>query len=72
MPLYSFFFLKLNEILKFGLDKLLSSEGSTVYDIDLRSILGETKGGIWSMDPVQSITEISEEHTLESKLMNLT
>ncbi|ETE57336.1 Chromodomain-helicase-DNA-binding protein 1-like protein, partial [Ophiophagus hannah] len=59
---------KLHEILKFGLDKLLSSEGSTVCDIDLRSILGETKGGIWSMDPVQSITEINEEHILESHM----
>lgn len=72
MSLYSLFFLKLNEILKFGLDKLLSSEGSTVCDIDLRSILGETKGGIWSMDPVKSTTEINEEQTLESKLMSLT
>ncbi|KAG8130123.1 hypothetical protein E2320_017134 [Naja naja] len=59
---------KLHEILKFGLDKLLSSEGSTVCDIDLRNILGETKGGIWSMDPVQSITEINEEHILESHM----
>ncbi|XP_058021823.1 chromodomain-helicase-DNA-binding protein 1-like isoform X2 [Ahaetulla prasina] len=59
---------QLNEILKFGLDKLLSSEKSTVCDIDLRTILGETKGGIWSTDPVQSITEINEEHTLESHM----
>uniref|UniRef100_A0A8C6YEF6 Chromodomain helicase DNA binding protein 1 like n=1 Tax=Naja naja TaxID=35670 RepID=A0A8C6YEF6_NAJNA len=59
---------QLHEILKFGLDKLLSSEGSTVCDIDLRNILGETKGGIWSMDPVQSITEINEEHILESHM----
>ncbi|XP_013913283.1 PREDICTED: chromodomain-helicase-DNA-binding protein 1-like [Thamnophis sirtalis] len=59
---------QLNEILKFGLDKLLSSEGSTVCDLDLRSILGETKDGIWSMDPVQSSTEINEEHTLESHM----
>ncbi|KAL7988404.1 hypothetical protein Chor_007323 [Crotalus horridus] len=59
---------QLNEILKFGLDKLLSSEGSTVYDTDLRSILGETKGGIWSMDPVKSVTEINEEQALESHM----
>ncbi|XP_070597973.1 chromodomain-helicase-DNA-binding protein 1-like isoform X2 [Erythrolamprus reginae] len=58
----------LNEILKFGLDKLLATEGSTVCDIDLRSILGETKGGIWSMDPVQSVTETNEERTLESHM----
>ncbi|XP_063150649.1 chromodomain-helicase-DNA-binding protein 1-like isoform X2 [Candoia aspera] len=59
---------QLNEILKFGLDKLLSLEGSTVCDIDLGSILGETREGIWLMDPVQSITEINEEQTLESHM----
>ncbi|NWI95665.1 CHD1L protein, partial [Pitta sordida] len=39
--------LQLSEILKFGLDKLLSSEGSTVQDVELENILGETKGGKW-------------------------
>ncbi|NXM18667.1 CHD1L protein, partial [Ploceus nigricollis] len=39
--------LQLSEILKFGLDKLLSSEGSTVQDVELENILGETKGGQW-------------------------
>ncbi|XP_053522170.1 chromodomain-helicase-DNA-binding protein 1-like isoform X2 [Artibeus jamaicensis] len=39
--------LQLGEILKFGLDKLLSSEGSTIDEIDLESILGETKDGQW-------------------------
>lgn len=39
--------LQLSEILKFGLDKLLSSEGSTVDTVDLESILGETEDGQW-------------------------
>ncbi|NXD43587.1 CHD1L protein, partial [Copsychus sechellarum] len=39
--------LQLSEILKFGLDKLLSSEGSTIQDVELENILGETKGGQW-------------------------
>ncbi|KAK2493956.1 hypothetical protein MC885_013317 [Smutsia gigantea] len=39
--------LQLSEILKFGLDKLLSSEGSTIDEIDLESILGETRDGQW-------------------------
>ncbi|XP_055979037.1 chromodomain-helicase-DNA-binding protein 1-like isoform X1 [Sorex fumeus] len=39
--------LQLSEILKFGLDKLLSTEGSTVGDVDLESILGETEDGQW-------------------------
>ncbi|XP_042539879.1 chromodomain-helicase-DNA-binding protein 1-like [Dipodomys spectabilis] len=42
--------LQLSEILKFGLDKLLSSEGSTMSDMDLESILGETKDGQWVPD----------------------
>ncbi|XP_039315774.2 chromodomain-helicase-DNA-binding protein 1-like isoform X1 [Saimiri boliviensis] len=42
--------LQLSEILKFGLDKLLASEGSTVDEIDLESILGETKDGQWTSD----------------------
>nr|XP_055213160.1 chromodomain-helicase-DNA-binding protein 1-like isoform X5 [Gorilla gorilla gorilla] len=41
---------KLSEILKFGLDKLLASEGSTMDEIDLESILGETKDGQWVSD----------------------
>ncbi|XP_049638338.1 chromodomain-helicase-DNA-binding protein 1-like [Suncus etruscus] len=39
--------LQLSEILKFGLDKLLSSEGSTMDTVDLESILGETEDGQW-------------------------
>ncbi|XP_032124770.1 chromodomain-helicase-DNA-binding protein 1-like isoform X2 [Sapajus apella] len=42
--------LQLSEILKFGLDKLLASDGSTVDEIDLESILGETKDGQWTSD----------------------
>ncbi|NXO03888.1 CHD1L protein, partial [Rhinopomastus cyanomelas] len=38
---------ELSEILKFGLDKLLSSEGSTIQDVELENILGETKEGKW-------------------------
>ncbi|XP_028709908.2 LOW QUALITY PROTEIN: chromodomain-helicase-DNA-binding protein 1-like [Peromyscus leucopus] len=41
---------QLSEILKFGLDKLLSSEGSTVDEVDLESILGETRDGQWVSD----------------------
>lgn len=44
---FSFSPFKLSEILKFGLDKLLSSEGSTMDEIDLETILGETKDGQW-------------------------
>lgn len=48
---------KLSEILKFGLDKLLSSEGSTVDEVDLGSILGETKDGQWVPDALPAAAE---------------
>ncbi|XP_008538432.1 chromodomain-helicase-DNA-binding protein 1-like isoform X1 [Equus przewalskii] len=53
--------LQLSEILKFGLDKLLSSEGSTMDDIDLESILGETKDGQWVSDALPTAEEGSRE-----------
>jgi len=65
---FPFSLLKLSEILKFGLDKLLSSEGSTVQDVELENILGETKGGKWVMDVVLPREEESEEEDPESKL----
>jgi len=60
--------IKLSEILKFGLDKLLSSEGSTVQDVELENILGETKGGKWVMDAVLPCEEERNEDDTESKL----
>nr|KAF6412975.1 chromodomain helicase DNA binding protein 1 like [Molossus molossus] len=49
--------LQLGEILKFGLDKLLSSEGSTVDEVDLESILGETRDGQWISDALPTAEE---------------
>lgn len=63
-----FSLLKLSEILKFGLDKLLSSEGSTIQDVELENILGETKGGKWITDVVLPREEENEEEDTESKL----
>ncbi|XP_075293202.1 chromodomain-helicase-DNA-binding protein 1-like isoform X2 [Opisthocomus hoazin] len=60
--------LQLSEILKFGLDKLLSSEGSTVQDVELENILGETKGGKWVMDVVLPREEESEEEDPENHM----
>ncbi|XP_037682136.1 chromodomain-helicase-DNA-binding protein 1-like isoform X2 [Choloepus didactylus] len=53
--------LQLTEILKFGLDKLLSSEGSTLNEIDLESILGETEDGQWISDAMPTAEEGSRE-----------
>lgn len=63
-----FSLLKLSEILKFGLDKLLSSEGSTIQDVELENILGETKEGKWITDVVLPREEENEEEDTESKL----
>uniref|UniRef100_A0A672LH72 Chromodomain-helicase-DNA-binding protein 1-like n=1 Tax=Sinocyclocheilus grahami TaxID=75366 RepID=A0A672LH72_SINGR len=42
--------LQLSEILKFGVDKLLSSEESSIQDVDLRLILGQSRDGRWLLD----------------------
>ncbi|XP_061494773.1 chromodomain-helicase-DNA-binding protein 1-like [Rhineura floridana] len=60
--------IQLSEVLKFGLDKLLSLDGSTICDVDLGSVIGETREGMWLMDPVLSITEGNEEQNLESHM----
>ncbi|XP_067849244.1 chromodomain-helicase-DNA-binding protein 1-like [Heptranchias perlo] len=56
------FDMQLSDILKFGLDKLLSSEESTVEDVDLENILGETRKGMWvTEDQPMRIVEANEE-----------
>ncbi|XP_015731819.2 chromodomain-helicase-DNA-binding protein 1-like isoform X2 [Coturnix japonica] len=60
--------LQLSEILKFGLDKLLSSEGSTVQDVELENILGETKEGKWVMDVVLPREEERKEDDTENHM----
>ncbi|XP_054645360.1 chromodomain-helicase-DNA-binding protein 1-like isoform X2 [Dunckerocampus dactyliophorus] len=42
--------LHLSEILKFGVDKLLSSDESSVQDVKLEKILGTSRGGRWTVD----------------------
>lgn len=42
--------LQLSEILKFGVDKLLSSEESSIQDVDLGKILGRSCDGQWVVD----------------------
>lgn len=59
--------LQLSEILKFGLDKLLSSEGSSMDEIDLKSILGETKDGQWTPDALPAAAEGESREQEEGK-----
>ncbi|XP_072246146.1 chromodomain-helicase-DNA-binding protein 1-like isoform X2 [Leuresthes tenuis] len=51
--------LQLNEILKFGMDKLLSSDESSVRDIKLDKILGLSRNGQWVDD--EDLTLFKEE-----------
>ncbi|XP_060885970.1 chromodomain-helicase-DNA-binding protein 1-like [Labrus mixtus] len=54
--------LQLSEILKFGVDKLLSSEESSVQDVKLEKILGPSCDGQWVDDEdVSSLREEEEE-----------
>lgn len=59
---------KLSEILKFGFDKLLSSKGSTMDEIDLESPLGETKNGQWVSDALPAAGGGCREQEEESEL----
>nr|XP_023656657.1 chromodomain-helicase-DNA-binding protein 1-like [Paramormyrops kingsleyae] len=51
--------LQLSEILKFGVDKLLASEESSVQNVDLGLILGRTEDGQWVDDeePMHTLEE---------------
>uniref|UniRef100_A0A3Q3VX27 Chromodomain helicase DNA binding protein 1-like n=1 Tax=Mola mola TaxID=94237 RepID=A0A3Q3VX27_MOLML len=55
--------LQLSEILKFGVDKLLSSEESSVQDVKLEKILGPSRDGQWVDD--DSVASLREEAGVE-------
>uniref|UniRef100_A0A8D0AXR7 Chromodomain helicase DNA binding protein 1-like n=1 Tax=Sander lucioperca TaxID=283035 RepID=A0A8D0AXR7_SANLU len=52
---------QLSEILKFGVDKLLSSEESSVQDVKLEKILGPSRQGQWVDEDFTSLREKEEE-----------
>lgn len=49
---------QLSEILKFGVHKLLSSDESSIRQVDLRQILGQSRDGQWLVD---------EEHVMSAE-----
>ncbi|KAM6921156.1 chromodomain-helicase-DNA-binding protein 1-like [Xenentodon cancila] len=55
--------LQLSEILKFGMDKLLSSDESSVQEVKLEKILGPSRGGHWVDDEDFTPLEGEEEET---------
>lgn len=64
MPVMLCVALQLSEILKFGVDKLLSSDESSVQDVKLEKILGPSRDGQWVEEEVSSsLMEEEEEET---------
>lgn len=67
----------MSEILKFGVDKLLSSDESSIQDVDLSQILGLSRNGQWVMDeehviPNESDEEVDEDEDMEGQSKILT
>lgn len=52
---------QLSEILSFGMDKLLSSEESSVHDVNLEKILGPSRDGQWVDEDLATSRRESEE-----------
>lgn len=59
--------LQLSEILKFGVDKLLSSEESSVQDVQLEKILGPSRDGQWVEDKDTASPREEEEDRRDSE-----
>ncbi|KAL4656875.1 chromodomain-helicase-DNA-binding protein 1-like isoform X2 [Arapaima gigas] len=59
--------LQLSEILKFGVDKLLASEESSVQDVDLELILGRSEWGQWLVDEPSLLSEEEDNSLTDSK-----
>ncbi|XP_071807715.1 chromodomain-helicase-DNA-binding protein 1-like [Asterias amurensis] len=56
---------QLSEMLKFGLDKLLQSEDSSIGDVDLEGMLGNSVRGEWVEEEVTSTHNALEEEVTE-------
>ncbi|XP_077202353.1 chromodomain-helicase-DNA-binding protein 1-like isoform X2 [Paroedura picta] len=59
---------QLSEILKFGLDRLLSLDGSSLCDVDLGQVLGGSRAGEWVVDLVQPPTDGNGDQEAESHM----
>ncbi|XP_026854693.2 chromodomain-helicase-DNA-binding protein 1-like isoform X2 [Electrophorus electricus] len=54
--------MQLSDILKFGVDKLLSTEESSVQNVDLKLILGQSQDGHWLTDEEHATFIKEDEH----------
>ncbi|XP_060776124.1 chromodomain-helicase-DNA-binding protein 1-like isoform X3 [Neoarius graeffei] len=61
--------LQLSEILKFGVHKLLSSDESSIRQVDLRQILGQSRDGQWLVDE-EHVMSAEEEDDEDDKRQN--
>ncbi|XP_077964886.1 chromodomain-helicase-DNA-binding protein 1-like isoform X4 [Gasterosteus aculeatus] len=59
--------LQLGEILKFGVDKLLSSEESSVTEVKLEKILGPSRDGQWADEDLRGEEEEEKEEEEEEE-----
>lgn len=66
-PLFAFmsFLSQLSDILKFGVDKLLLSDESSVQEVKLEKILGPSRYGQWVDD--EDFTPLKEEEEEENR-----
>lgn len=67
LPLLHVCFNQLSEILKFGIDKLLSSDESSIQEVKLEKILGSSRGGQWMDDEDLSLLKEEEEEDEEDR-----
>ena len=44
---------QLQDVLKFGIDKLLANQESSIENIDLEKVIGRSENGTWVVDDVK-------------------
>ena len=47
------YLLQLQDVLKFGIDKLLANQESSIENIDLEKVIGRSENGTWVVDDVK-------------------
>jgi len=58
---FFYVFWQIEDILKFGLDKLFANDDSSVENIDFTSILGATINGSWQIDSAAAAAIVEED-----------
>ena len=66
--MFYFCFIQLSDMIKFGLDKLLQSEESSVVDVDLKSILGGSLKGEWVLEETKTGDDDDDDETEQATM----